>query len=452
MLIRLVLKNILSFGKEREFNMFPYPHLPNRLSHHKYNINKDFSLLKMAAIYGANGSGKSNFVKGLSFLKQIVVDGKIPNELLNAPFLLQNVPFKQPQTLGVEFLVEEQTYWYAIEILDGIITTEELYETNFGKGEPELIFERKAGKKIEIDVDIFLNKKMNRKLADILKVYSITTLKPNKSAMSFYFYHVEDAPKTIPDWFKNLEIITPSKKAENLVYLLAQDNDFNLFANDLIKTFNTGIQEIVVETKKIEEYFGANELLNIRETSRDLKNGNRSFIPLNNSQDLAIAMQEKEEVVVKRLLFKHEVKSGEAINFHLYQLSDGTKRLLDYLVMLSQVILNPSVVVIDEIARSIHPSLLKTIVEKFSTTENTKGQLIFTTHEANLLDQEMIRPDEVWFMEKDKFGCSDMYPLSEFKEHKTKDIRKGYLNGRYGAIPFLGDLKKLNWNDYAAAQ
>ncbi|MGB0862494.1 MAG: AAA family ATPase, partial [Saprospiraceae bacterium] len=59
------------------------------------------------------------------------------------------------------------------------------------------------------------------------------------------------------------------------------------------------------------------------------------------------------------------------------------------------------------------------------------------------------RPDEIWFMEKDKFGCSDMYPLSEFKEHKTKDIRKGYLNGRYGAIPFLSPLKNLNWNDYA---
>ena len=80
MIIRLVFNNVLSFGEEREFNMFPYAPLSNRLAHHKYSINKDFSLLKMAAIYGANGSGKSNFVKGLSFLKQIVVDGEIPNE------------------------------------------------------------------------------------------------------------------------------------------------------------------------------------------------------------------------------------------------------------------------------------------------------------------------------------------------------------------------------------
>jgi hypothetical protein len=256
----------------------------------------------------------------------------------------------------------------------------------------------------------------------------------------------------IISWFKNLEIITPSKKADNLIYLLAQDKEFNSFANGLIKTFNTGVQEIVVETKSIEAYFGANEALNIREISRDLKNSKADFLPLNNSQDFAIAIEEEGKVVVKRLLFQHQLKDGTSTNFHLYQLSDGTKRLLDYLVMLSQVILNPSVVVIDEIARSIHPALLKTIIEKFSMTENTKGQLIFTTHEANLLDQEILRPDEIWFMEKDKFGCSDMYPLSEFKEHKTKDIRKGYLNGRYGAIPFLGALKNLNWNDYGAAQ
>lgn len=448
MLIRLVINNILSFGAEREFNMFPYPHLSNRLSHHKYAINKDFSLLKIGAIYGANGSGKSNFVKALSFLKQIVVNGKVPNDLLNAPFLLQGEPFEQPQMIGVEFLEERQTYWYAIEILDGVIITEELYETNFGKGEPKIIFERRVTAKGKNHIN-FNNDVFNGLEEHVEDLFSFANF-----PVSFIYFCSKSFTQTAAtfNWFKNLEIITPSTKADNLIYLLAQNKAFNSFANHLIKTFNTGIQEIVVETKKVEDYFGANELLSAREISRDLKNGNRPFIPLDSHQDFAIAMLEDEKVVVKRLLFKHQVKNGESINFHYYQLSDGTQRLLDYLVMLSQIILNPSVVVIDEIARSIHPALLKTIIEKFSATLDTKGQLIFTTHEANLLDQEILRPDEVWFMEKDKFGCSDMYTLSEFKEHKTKDIRKGYLNGRYGAIPFLGALKNLNWNDYANAE
>lgn len=448
MLIRLVVNNVLSFGVEREFNMFPYTHLSNRLAHHIYAIHKDFSLLKMAAIYGANGSGKSNFVKALSFLKEIVVEGKVPDDLSNAPFLLQDAPFDQPQMLGVEFMAKAQTYWYGIELLDGMIITEELYETNFGKREPVLVFERKGEEEGKINTKYIDSFKPNDLLGFSMPyqynkpiVESFFESKPLKSLVI-----------KLHNWFKNLEIITPSKKAENLIYLLAQDKAFNSFANNLIKTFHTGIQEIIVETKKVEAYFGTNELLSVRTIKRDLRNGDRLFIPLKNNQDAAIAMQEGEEIVVKRLLFKHAVKNGKSINFHHYQLSDGTKRLLDYLVMLSQIILNPSVVVVDEIGRSIHPSLLKTIIEKFSTTTHTQGQLIFTTHEANLLDQALLRPDEIWFMEKDKFGYSDMYPLSEFKEHKTKDIRKGYLNGRYGAIPFLGDLKNLNWNDYATAQ
>lgn len=449
MLIRLVLKNVLSFGEEREFNMFPYPHLANRLAHHKYDINNDFSLLKMAAIYGANGSGKSNFVKGLSYLKQIVVDGTVPSELANAPFLLQDTPFEKTQTLGVEFVTEGQSFWYAVEILNGLIITEELYETHFGKGEPKFIFERKLGNHNNIKVSF--EDTLDSGFEEALKKYIYKVFNTKDALIHSLASLLFEVPFYTREWFKSLEIITPEKKAENLIYLLAQDKEFNVFANDLIKTFNTGIQEIIVETKKVEDYFGANEILPARDISRNLKNGNQPYIKIN-STDFAIAMQENDEVVVKRLLFKHHTHNGKNINFHLYQLSDGTKRLLDYLVMLSQIILNPSVVVVDEIARSIHPALLKTIIEKFSSTTNTKGQLIFTTHEANLLDQASMRPDEIWFMEKDKNGCSDMYPLSEFKEHKTKDIRKGYLNGRYGAIPFLGALQNLNWNEYASAE
>jgi AAA15 family ATPase/GTPase len=79
----------------------------------------------------------------------------------------------------------------------------------------------------------------------------------------------------------------------------------------------------------------------------------------------------------------------------------------------------------------------------------TKGQLIFSTHESNLLDQDIFRPDEIWFTEKNKQGATELYALSEFKEHHTIDIRKGYLNGRYGGIPFLGNLKDLNWEKNA---
>ena len=90
--------------------------------------------------------------------------------------------------------------------------------------------------------------------------------------------------------------------------------------------------------------------------------------------------------------------------------------------------------------------IVKELVSKFSFDNKTKGQLIFSTHESNLLDQEILRTDEIWFAEKNTNGATRLYSLSDFKEHNTIDIRKGYLNGRYGAIPFLGNLKDLNWH------
>ena len=89
-------------------------------------------------------------------------------------------------------------------------------------------------------------------------------------------------------------------------------------------------------------------------------------------------------------------------------------------------------------------------MEIFINDNNTKGQLIFTTHDSNLLDQNIFRQDEIWFTEKKKTGETTMYPLSDFKIRHDLDIEKGYLKGRFGAIPFLGNLDNLNWHEYAS--
>jgi AAA15 family ATPase/GTPase len=124
---------------------------------------------------------------------------------------------------------------------------------------------------------------------------------------------------------------------------------------------------------------------------------------------------------------------------------------MEYLPALFYAVSRRKTYFIDEIERSIHPLLIKELIKKFSLDKDTMGQLIFSTHESNLLDQDIFRPDEIWFAEKNKEGATELYALSEFKEHHTIDIRKGYLNGRYGGIPFLGNLKDLNWEKYAKA-
>ena len=161
-----------------------------------------------------------------------------------------------------------------------------------------------------------------------------------------------------------------------------------------------------------------------------------------------ILVKEGETVFVKKLQINHVGKNNVSAIFDMDEESDGTIRLLDFVPAFRSVVSQNKVYVIDEIERSLHPMLIKELVKKFADDTQTKGQLIFTTHESNLLDQNIFRTDEIWFAEKDKDGCTDLYSLSNFKEHKTIDIQKGYLNGRYGAIPFLANLQDLNWHKY----
>ena len=166
----------------------------------------------------------------------------------------------------------------------------------------------------------------------------------------------------------------------------------------------------------------------------------------------AVALKEGEKIVVKRLIAVHEDHAGQVFSFEIKEESDGTQRVLDFAPALFDVIYEAKTLIIDEINQSIHPYLLKELVAKFVNDANTKGQLIFTTHESNLLDQEIFRQDEVWFAEKKPSGETAFYPLSDYDIRYDLDIRKGYLNGRFGAIPFLGNLKDLKWEQYAEAE
>jgi hypothetical protein len=133
------------------------------------------------------------------------------------------------------------------------------------------------------------------------------------------------------------------------------------------------------------------------------------------------------------------------IDFDIIEESDGSRRLLDIVPSIDFAFNEDMTFIIDEINHSMHPSLTKELISLFLNKESSKGQIIFTTHESNLLDLNLFRQDEIWFTEKKSDGSTSMYPLSDFKPRYDLDIKKGYLQGRFGAIPFLGNLKDLNW-------
>ena len=230
--------------------------------------------------------------------------------------------------------------------------------------------------------------------------------------------------------------------------MLDTNSEINDFANNLISKLNTGIFKINVAKQKFDEF--TTDKKKIQSIKEDLKKEPNGLSVLTHTEtgEEATLVYEDDELYVKRLMTTHLNDRGEEVEFSIGMESDGTKRLIDYIPALNGIINDESVYLIDEIERSIHPITIKEIISKISLDSSAKGQLIFTTHESSLLDQDILRPDEIWFAQKDIDGSSKLYSLSDYNIHNTANIENGYLNGRYGGIPFLSNLRDLNWHKY----
>ncbi len=452
MLIRFVVGNLLSFGPQKEFNMTPYSRLKT-LPRHKYQF-EEIEVLKLASVYGANGAGKSNLINALKLMKHLVLEGQTSVDVkrLRHKFL----PESTPQLMAIEYIEGGEAFYYGVQFLNGRVQTEELYLSGLGKRPDQLIFERTLDDDKNIQLK-FPEEAMDEKLELIKTVLVEEFLTTSKLSLSIlskrehpHFKHI----KTAISWFgKTLNIIEPDSKPVMLAHLIDSNLEFKKYFEGILSTLSTGINRVSTEKIRLETYFGENEMDTIEEIETQLIDNEDGLLLWANSDGSSLdIVKEDGEIYIKQLRFLHEGSPEDQITFSLNEESDGTIRLIDLVPALYYVLRIPKVVIIDEVERSIHPLMIKELIKKFSLDDETRGQLIFTTHESNLLDQDIFRQDEIWFVEKNQKGASELYPLSDFKPHKTIDIRKGYLNGRYGSIPFLDDLTYLNWQENAASQ
>ncbi len=448
MLIRVVIENLFSFGKRKEFNMIPNNRLKT-LNDHKYNVD-GFDLLKLSSVYGANGAGKSNLIKSLQLFQELVVEEEIPFALRDAQFKFNDDNRKQ--VIAVEFVQDDTAFYYGIEILDNIISTEELYLSGLGRKKDELLFERKTNENGITEI-LFLKAFEDDERSQLLKSVLLEDLvKPNKPILKLISNRNNKFLKDVRmafGWFQDtLQIITPDTRPVALAHGIDIDRQFHRYAEDTMCSFNIGITSLdsgKTEIQKLLNNADDADTNNLEQIIQQIEKFPDQMLVTNDRSPRNI-VKEGDEIWVKHLKIKHMGRNNKLASFELDEESDGTVRLLDFTLAFYNLINKRWVFIIDEIERSIHPLLIKELVKKFSLDPQTMGQLIFTTHESNLLDQELFRQDEIWFAEKDENGSTDLYSLSDFKEHKTIDIRKGYLNGRYGSIPFLGNLQDLNWH------
>jgi hypothetical protein len=445
MLIRFVVTNFLSFNEESDFNMIAGSFKTHK--HHVYSLGK-IDVLKAAVFYGANGSGKSNLMKAINFLKETVRDGGIDQSVDDKKFKLNTNNAEKPISFEIEFAIEKKIYSYGISLNHEIIEEEWLYESGITV-EDKLVFERKTTNAGKISLKFADKYVKTQKDAMLIELLQENLLQKNKLLIGLNEYLKIDELNSVKNWFDlKLILIFPETHFDGILPLLLTSDPLKKHYDKFLQSFDTGISQLGTAVTDFEKYeIDSNEKM----TRKDIETHMKTVPFMLNNKTNSVIIMDNGKLVVKRAISFHKDNMGTETPFMISEESDGTKRLIDFIPAFNNLLQLDYTYLIDEIDRSLHPSLLCAMISKVMADYKTKGQLIFTSHESNLLDLEIFRQDEIWFVEKDnKFGDTKMYSLSEFKPRYDLDIRKGYLKGRFGAIPFLAKLNDLNWDNYGA--
>lgn len=435
MILRVILKNFLSFNKEVQFDMFPNMKRAS-LSNHIQEVADDrLPILKMAAIYGANGAGKSNLVKGINFLKAIATNKNFLDKesVEKYAFALKTDAGNEPIELTIEFTTETGTpFIYSIEVSNTGIEFETLQISGLGSRENTNIFTRKESK-------VEYHAAPSEEISDIILKWidknpfaSLLTINNDMPVLSSEDINIASK------WFADeLTIIGLHSFNPALIGIFKNNKAVNQFASELFREIDLGIEEINVETENFEEWMSAHNVRGLPiDKVREMRSGVLSeVVDFRNTRAISI---EDGVQKISQILFKQFGENGYSKEMDIQAQSDGTVRLLSLIPALYSAMKLSKTVIIDELDNSIHPHLVRELVRYFSSRD-TNGQLIFTTHQTCLLNQNFIRTDEVWMVEK-KNGNSYMYSLNDFTIHNTINIENGYMQGRYGAIPFIGEL------------
>lgn len=447
MLIRFVVSNFMSFKEETEFNMLKSKGNGSRqLTNHIIKTHSGVEVLKTAAIYGANAAGKSNLVKAIEYLKDIVAHNISILVPQSKRFRLDKNYLDKPTIFRIEYEIENFHFDYAIEIYKGKIITEWLYLINdIKKGEDRLLFKRN---KKEVT---FGNYFKNIEDVNFALKYLKKELEDNKTVLNLCFnlFDNEQILDHAFNAFERIIIVKPDTIDHDYASDLLMNQKSKNFATKLLVDSKTGIEDLVIEKTNSDLFFGIddnsfkNELIDYLENN--IPEGlsiNDGVVHFMRKGSYNAFIKENNEYYVLVLKTKH---FNSELLFDFEEESDGTNRIFELSNVFEKLISEKDFVfIIDELERSMHPILAKELLKFYSNNSKNISQLIFTTHESHLLDDNLLRRDEIWFTEKKPDGSTEFYPLSNFNPRGDKVLERGYLQGRYGGIPFLGDFSRLS--------
>ena len=418
MLIEFHVSNFRSFYEEQTLSL-----VAGNLTELPENVfeacgPEGFRLLRSAAVYGPNASGKSNLVKAAHFFSDFVRKSseQHSNEesLRPPPFRLSQKAQKQESTFEVQFLLDGVRYQYGFSLGQQRVREEWLYA--FPKSRPQKWFHRERGSADEVDIRFG-----SSLLGEKQRLREFTRKDTLFLTVAAKWNHAQLTP--VSDWItNNLRHIYPHDEFGIRTYTterLRDDRVFREWAVNLLGAADLGIEGITV----------------------------RAISPSDVPQFASIPKKLQESISAGDVLvpvFSHRSMSENVeTSFAFGDESDGTQRLYDLLGPWWDSLEHGYTLFVDELDASMHPLLIRRLVQSFNDPAiNRNGaQLIFTTHDTSLLTETVLRRDQVWFTEKSADGSTRLYSLHDYRPRKGEALERGYLSGRYGAIPDLSELE-----------
>ena len=452
MLFEFSVSNFRSFAERKTLSMVASNKFQDHLLHRIPVSGNDEQVLRAAVVYGPNGAGKSNLVKAIKFAQDLIIP-KSRNPIGNVAgnhFKLGSEPIG-PTTFEFVYGNGEWVFAYEFSIQNDAISTEKLAIISNSEDEIEIFSRLNA----EISIgDDFINEFGASAKPSEHALYALIELGTRKNQLllskvvdlgSKNRGSILDAAAT---WFEDsLRVFEPDSalnffnlqkpKFGNVLSMVQDDQSFAKFAGTFLEAIGTGINRVQVATSQIKEGLpkGILDALKSAESSE-------SIVTSDFGTDLILDRNNTDQVIRRSLIAYHEV-DGSEYPMSFGDASDGTKRFLEMLPApyVSKEQLNqPKVFVIDEFDRSLHPTLSHSLLKFFvDCCTRSSQQLIVTTHETKLLDRDLLRPDEIWFIDKNEKQQSQLYSMAEFGVRNDLRLEKGYFNGRFDALPPIND-------------
>jgi len=433
MLLRFTLENWMSFRDQATLSMVAskerqHGHRVPRVA--KYGMR----VLPIASIYGGNASGKTNLFKALRFAKTQILKGSQPESLIPVdPFKLAPASADQPCRFSFELLIDATIYEYSFAVTRKLVVEEKLVEISTAS--ERVLYHRRDGSPHFDDSlrkDTFLN-------------YAFQGTRDNQLFLTNTVSQKIERFKPVYDWFRDtLELVAPDSRFELFEQFLQEGHPLYPLLNSSLAQLDTGIQHLGAEMVAFDTLPWPEALRT--KLQEEIKEGETARIMSDSPNERYIVTRSGGELLAQKLITYHQRSDGEDVKFEMRQESDGSQRIIDLLPVFLELGREAShkVYLIDELDRSLHTLLTRQLLECYlaSCSPESRSQLLFTTHDVLLMDQELLRRDEMWVTERERSGCSTLRSFSEYKDVRyDKDIQKSYLQGRLGGVPriLLGD-------------